>query len=194
MNAIAQGATTRAARAVLVLLAACIPAGGCDRRSEAAPPTHVSPAVDAARATDDEAAEAAATKVAFAWLGLLGKHDKAGLVAATRVPFVLRDAGRGGQCKGGVAATAEELTSTLNCLLADKLLGDVLQANSDPQGGPVPREILPKWAAKWGKDLGPDAYPIAIVYVGDRASFDFVVVASPDGVRGLFMHKSVEHH
>lgn len=194
MSAIAQRSTTRAARLVLVLLATCVPAGGCDRRSEAAAPTHVSPAADAAGAADDEAAEAAATKVALAWLRLLGKHDKASLIAHTRVPFVLRGASRGGPCKGGVAATTEELTSTLSCLLGDKLLGEVLKANSDPQGGPVPREILPKWAAKWSKDVGPDSYPIAIVYVGDRASFDFIVLASADGVHGMFMHKSVEHH
>jgi hypothetical protein len=150
--------------------------------------------VDSARIPDEGAAEAAATKTAFAWLAFLGKHDTANLVAATRVPFALRDAGRNGHCKNVVAETADEVTATLKCLLDDRRVGEVLKVNSDPQGGPVPRELLPKWAAKWAKDINRNAYPIAIVYVGDRASFDFIVLASADHVHGLFKRASIEHH
>ena len=194
MTAESPGSATRALGAVLVLLVACPLAGGCDRRSEAAPRTYVLPTVDAAGIHDEYAAEAAATKTAFAWLALLGKHDTASLVAATRTPFVLRDAGRNGHCKNVVAGTADEVTATLKCLLDDRRVGEVLRANSDPQGGPVPRELLPKWAAKWAKDIDRDAYPIAIVYVGERSSFDFIVLASANRVHGLFKHASIEHH
>ena len=80
----------------------------------------------------------------------------------------------------------------MKCLLDDHVLGAVLKANGDPQGGPLPRELLPNWATKWAKDFGRDVYPVAITYVGTRASFDFIVLASPSGVRGLFKHSSVE--
>jgi hypothetical protein len=149
--------------------------------------------VDAATDEDDPA-EVAATKTAFDWLALLRKHDTANLVARARVPFVFRDATRKAKCKNTVAATAEQLTATLKCLLDDRLVAEVLKANSDPQGGPVDREWLPGWAAKWTNDVGPKMYPIGIVYVGDRASFDFVVLASADGVHGLFKHISHESH
>jgi len=122
----------------------------------------------------------------------LRKHDTAGLLGATKVPFVLRDAGRGGHCKNADVRTDEEVLPALKCLLDDHVLGAVLKANGDPQGGPLPRELLPNWATKWAKDFGRDVYPVAITYVGTRASFDFIVLASPSGVRGLFKHSSVE--
>jgi hypothetical protein len=118
----------------------------------------------------------------------------ASLVAATRAPFVLRDAARKAPCKTGVARTSDEVTATLKCLLNDQLLREVIKANSNPTGGPIPHEVLPNWATRWAKDVGTDTYSIAIVYVGDRASFDFIVLASPDGVHGVFKHKSVEYH
>jgi hypothetical protein len=184
----------RVARILVAALSACVLGIGCDRQSQAAPTiTTVRQATDAGVAGDD-AAESAATKIAFAWLASLGRHDTAGLFASTRVPFVFRDTGREGHCKNVVAGTAEELPGTLKCLLDDRVLAAVLKANSDAQGGPLPRELLPKWAAKWAKDVGGETYPIAIVYTGDHASFDFIVFASPSGIHGLFKNASVERH
>jgi hypothetical protein len=80
----------------------------------------------------------------------------------------------------------------LRCLLDDASVAKALRANSDPQGGPVPRRYLPNWAEKWTKDVAPNVYPIAIVVVGEPASFDFVILAAPDGVHGLFKHVSHE--
>jgi hypothetical protein len=183
----------RAATVLFAALSACILGAECDRQSLTARPTPSVPPADA-RIADDEAAEAAATKMAFAWLASLGRHDTPGLLAATRVPFVLRDTRREGHCKNVVAGTAEELSGALKCLVDDRVVREVLKANGDPQGGPLPRKLLPDWAAKWAKDVGPETYPIAIVYTGARASFDFIVLASNSGVGGLFKHASIEHH
>ena len=176
------------------LLSAWALGDGCNRLSEAAPAAHSPLAADPA--TDDEDPKAvAASKIAFAWLALLGKHDTANLVAGTRVPFVFRDAERKAKCKNVVAATADQLTATLKCLLDDRPLAEVLKANSDPQGGPATtRDLLPSWAEKWTKYIGPKVYPVLIIYTGDRASFDFVVLASADGVHGLFKYTSHECH
>jgi hypothetical protein len=184
----------RAVTALVASLSACIFGAGCDRQSQAASATTSAPPAADARVADDDAAESAATKMAFAWLASLGKHDTSNLYASTRVPFVFRDAGREGHCKNAIAGTAEELPGILKCLLDDRIVREVLKANSDPQGGSLPRELLPQWAAKWAKDVSRGTYTIAIVYTGDRASFDFIVLVSADGVHGLFKHSSVERH
>ncbi len=110
----------------------------------------------------------------------------------SRVPFVLREARSGGHCKNAILKDAEQLRAALKCLLEDATLTKVLRANSAPQGGPVPRKYLPNWAEKWTKDVGPEIYPIAITVVGELASCDFVILAAPDGVHGVFKHVSHE--
>jgi hypothetical protein len=141
----------------------------------------------------DAAQEVTATKIAFAWLAALARHDTEALLKASRTPFVLRDAGGGGtRCKNTTAKDADQVLPSLKCLLNSATLAKVLSANSDPQGGPVPQKYLPDWADKWKKDVGPGVFPIAIVVVGKPASFDFVVLATPDGVHGLFKHGSHE--
>jgi hypothetical protein len=123
--------------------------------------------------------------VATRWLEALRDRDQQGLIALSRYPFELHDVM--GECQGQkLAASVAELPDTLQCLLKDDILVDVLKTNDSAAVEPFPDIHFARWAKKWG--VAPDQSRRLVTASFNRldARFEFYLWVVDGGVRGVW--------
>lgn len=179
-------------RGLLIAAWAWGAASGCTRAdaSSPAPRTFTGApdgAADKAKIDASAPADDAATQTALKWLSALRGRDRGLLVRLSGAPFLVRDASGNGKCSSLDIDDPSRLES-IGCLVKDNPLHDVLQANPEPDAGPLSPKHLPNWARKWKTDVAPGWNPIGLVVLGKTVSFDLVILVGSDGVHGLFRH------
>ena len=142
------------------------------------------PKPDSAPST--QAAVARAEQRAQAWLDNLKAADAERVLAATHLPFSLRDTGRYLGCKERDAHTPAELRALLECMLTDELLREELQFQGALTFTPVDTASMPRWAADRSPPSRKPGQLLMTTVHGNGVSFELVLSVTPHGVAALW--------